>query len=42
MTYKSISVESIENLPEQPIELLELKPLDFYNDNDKKVIFGHN
>lgn len=41
MTYKSISVEPIDNLPEQPIELSELKSLDFYRDNDKKVFFGH-
>jgi hypothetical protein len=41
MTYKSISVEPIEILPEQPIELSELKSLDFYSDKDKKVFFGH-
>jgi len=41
MTYKSISVEPIENLPETPIELSKLKTLDFYSDNDKKVFFGH-
>ncbi len=41
MTYKSISVEPIDNLPEQPIALSELKSLDFYSDNDKKVFFGH-
>lgn len=41
MTYKSISVEPIENLPEQQLELSELKSLDFYRDNDKKVFFGH-
>ena len=41
MTYKSISVEHIENLPEQPIELSELKSLDFYRSDDKKVFFGH-
>lgn len=41
MTYKSISVEPIENLPEQPITLSELKSLDFYGSDDKKVFFGH-
>lgn len=41
MTYKSISVEPIENLPEQPVDLSKLKSLDFYNDEDKKVFFGH-
>lgn len=41
MTYKSISVEPIEHLPELPIELSELKSLDFYRDSDKKVFFGH-
>ena len=41
MTYKSISVIPIENLPEQPIELSELKSLDFYRGDDKKVFFGH-
>ena len=41
MTYKSISVEPLENLPDQPIELSELKSTDFYDDRDKKVFFGH-
>ncbi len=41
MTYRSISVEPIDILPEQPIALSELKSLDFYRDNDKKVFFGH-
>jgi hypothetical protein len=41
MTYKSISVEPIDNLPEQQIELSELKSLDFYSNKDKKVFFGH-
>lgn len=41
MTYKSISVEPIGKLPEQPIDLSELKSLDFYRDDDKKVFFGH-
>ncbi len=41
MTYKSISVEPIEHLTEQQIELSELKSLDFYNENEKTVFFGH-
>ena len=41
MTYKSISVETIDKLPEKPIELCDLKNLDFYATNDKKVFFGH-
>lgn len=41
MTYKSISVEPHENLPEQPIELSEFKSFDFYRGDDKKVFFGH-
>jgi hypothetical protein len=41
MTYKSISVEPIDNLPEQPIELTDLNSLNFYPNHDKKVFFGH-
>jgi hypothetical protein len=41
MTYKSISVEPIENLPEQPIEVSALTSTDYYPSNDKKVFFGH-
>lgn len=41
MTYKSISVEPIDNLPDQAIALSDLKSLDYYRDNDKKVFFGH-
>jgi hypothetical protein len=41
MTYKSISVEPINNLPEQPIELSELKSPDYYQNNEKNVFFGH-
>ena len=41
MTYKSISVEPLENLPEQPIEVSALKSNDYYDNNDKKVFFGH-
>ena len=41
MTYKSISIEPIDNLPEQPIELSDLNTLEFYSESDKKVFFGH-
>lgn len=41
MTYKSISVEPLENLPEQPLEKSELKFIDYYKEEDKKVFFGH-
>jgi hypothetical protein len=41
MTYRGISVEPIDCLPEQPVELSGLKSLDFYDKNDKKVFFGH-
>jgi len=41
MTYKSISVEPIENLPEQPIKVSELKSNEYYQSKDKNVFFGH-
>lgn len=41
MTYKSISVEPIDNLPDLPIAVTEFKSIDFYPRNDKKVFFGH-
>jgi hypothetical protein len=41
MTYKSISVLPIENLPEQPIDISELKSIDYYHSKEKKVFFGH-
>ena len=41
MTYKTISVESIDNLPEQAIDVSELKSIDYYQRIDKKVFFGH-
>ncbi|MEO7175447.1 MAG: metallophosphoesterase [Saprospiraceae bacterium] len=41
MTYKSISVEPIDNLPEQPIEILEFDSNEFYHSNKKMVFFGH-
>ncbi|MFN4121991.1 MAG: metallophosphoesterase [Flavobacteriales bacterium] len=41
MTYKSISVETIAHLPEQPIELSAFKLLNFDHHTDKNVFFGH-
>ncbi len=41
MTYKSISIEPIDHLPEQAIVISELKSLDYYPKDDKKVFFGH-
>lgn len=41
MTYKTISVEPIGNLPNQSVELSDLGSLDFYQSSDKKVFFGH-
>ena len=41
MTYKSISIEPLENLPELPVEISNLKASDYYLPDDKKVFFGH-
>jgi hypothetical protein len=41
MTYKSISVEQIENLPELPILASEFELNDFYSSEEKIVFFGH-
>lgn len=41
MTYKSISVEPIDNLPEEPIDMGKLNPKGFYQKEEKKVFFGH-
>ncbi len=41
MTYKSISVEPIEKLPEKPIDDSELKTNAYYHSKEKKVFFGH-
>ncbi len=41
MTYKSISVEPLENLPEIPVDSNGLSSNDYYLPNDKKVFFGH-
>lgn len=41
VTYKSISVIPMDILPDTPIPTDELKALDFYRRDDKKVFFGH-
>lgn len=41
MNYKSISVESLSNLPETAIDLSLLKNNDYYKINEKPVFFGH-
>jgi predicted MPP superfamily phosphohydrolase len=41
MTLKSISVEPIENLPEQAIDASQFKTTDYYKSEDKKAFFGH-
>lgn len=41
MTYRSISIEPDEIIPQQPIGLSLLKSPDFYNSKDKSVLFGH-
>ncbi|MBM3186050.1 MAG: metallophosphoesterase [Bacteroidetes bacterium] len=41
MTYKSISVEYLESLPELSIELSELSSLEYHREDEKNVFFGH-
>ncbi|MBK8473984.1 MAG: metallophosphoesterase [Sphingobacteriales bacterium] len=41
MTYKSISVEPMDNLPEQAISPTAINSLGFYQDMGKMVFFGH-
>jgi len=41
MTYKSISVEQLESLPELSIELSELSSVEFHREHEKNVFFGH-
>lgn len=40
-TYKSISVEPIENLPDQKFSNNVLNATSYYHEDDKKVFFGH-
>ena len=41
MTYKQISVEPLENLPQTKIDLTLLKSQEFYKKEEKPVFFGH-
>jgi len=41
MTYQSISVEPIEDLPEQAINFSALKSREYYSSKEKNVFFGH-
>lgn len=41
MTYKNISVVEGENLPENEINVNDLKSKSFYSPDEKKVFFGH-
>jgi hypothetical protein len=41
MTYKSISIEPIESLPDQKIELTVINSNNYYQAKDKIVFFGH-
>lgn len=41
MTYKSISVIPLENLPDAPIDTSDLISPDYYKSDDKFVFFGH-
>ena len=41
MTYKSISVIPLDNLPDTPIETTDLSSPDYYKSDDKFVFFGH-
>ena len=40
-TYRDVSVEPIESLPEKPLEGAALTDSDYYNEKDKPVFFGH-
>lgn len=41
MTYKSLSVEPIDSLPDVPVDLANLSSTDSYRSDDKMVFFGH-
>lgn len=40
-TYRSISIEPMEQLPEQPIDMMTLKDGSFYEPQNTPVFFGH-
>jgi len=41
MTYRSISIEPLSNLPDTPVDLALFKNTDYYHSYEKKVFFGH-
>lgn len=41
VNYKEISVEPLDTLPESPIDISLLKNIDYYQEQDKPVFFGH-
>ena len=41
MTYKSISVEALDNLPDTKVETKNKNHIDYYTEEDKMVFFGH-
>src|SRR5690606_31837641 len=41
MTYRSISIEPLDTLPERAIDLNGSGPIEFYGENEKPVFFGH-
>lgn len=41
LTYKQISVEALDYLPEEPVDLSLFKDLEFYSETEKPVFFGH-
>ncbi|MCH7415244.1 metallophosphoesterase [Belliella sp. R4-6] len=41
MTYKEISVEPIDNLPDRQVDVSGIGSIDYYPESDKKVFFGH-
>lgn len=40
-SYKNISVERIEDLPDEPVNTAHLKDTTYYREDDKPVFFGH-
>lgn len=41
LTYKEISIELMDHLPDQLVEIPEFSSSDYYQSNEKKVFFGH-
>lgn len=40
-TYKSISVMSLESLPDTPVDMSLMKSSEYYHEKDKPIFFGH-